>query len=53
MIYKQKETIKVSDETKKDLDNLKIIPQEPYDSVLKRLVTLKKQFDKKVKNANY
>jgi hypothetical protein len=47
MKNEQNSTIKVSDETKADLDSLKMIPQEPYDSVLKRLVTLKKQFDKK------
>ena len=53
MKYIQKPNIKVSEETRLRLDRLKIIKQEPYDSVIIRLIDLKVQFDKKVKNANY
>lgn len=31
-------TIKVSDETKQTLDNMKIHPREPYEDVIKRLI---------------
>ncbi len=37
-------TIQVSRGTKDDLTRLKIIPEEKYDSVIKRLI---KEFDKK------
>jgi hypothetical protein len=49
MVYEQNPKIVVSDETKSRLDKLKIIRQEPYESVISRLIDLKNQFDKKFK----
>lgn len=49
MINHQQQTIKISDEAKADLDSIKIIPREPYDSVIKRLINKAKTFDKRVK----
>lgn len=37
-IQEQNPTIKVSEDTKKKLEALKIIPQEPLDSVIRRLM---------------
>ena len=48
-IQEQKPSIKVSDIVKEKLDKLKLIKEEPYESVISRLIDLKNQFDKKVK----
>jgi predicted CopG family antitoxin len=42
MINSQQPTIKVSKETKKLLDSMKIIPRESYDGVIKRLINIKR-----------
>ena len=49
MINEQNPKVVISDETKVSLDSLKLVSSETYDSVIVRLITLKKQFDKKVK----
>ena len=48
----QNPKIVVHDETKERLDSLKLIKEEPYDSVIRRLIDLKVQFDKKFKELN-
>ena len=41
--YKQKPCIKISEGTKKLLDDLKIIPDESYEHVILRALTLLKE----------
>jgi hypothetical protein len=43
-------TMRVSVEQVEYLESLKIIPQEPLDSVLQRIIDKAKAFDKKVKS---
>lgn len=49
MIHEQLPTIKISEEAKASLDSLKVIPREPYDSVIKRLINKGNVFNRRVK----
>ena len=39
----RKITVKISSSTKAELDKIKIIPEEPYDKVVKRLIEVYKK----------
>ena len=46
MVTKEMKTMWVSPQTKNDLDDVKVIPEEPYDKVVQRLLAFFKEHQK-------
>ena len=49
MLTKEMRTMWVSPDTKNELDALKVIPEEPYDKVVQRLLVFFKEHQREVR----